>query len=144
MMPETKRLTDALPFPWRCHKCRQKEVRPSVIPYQAVVRHDGVLHTVDIPQLTVPRCAQCGELLFDNDANDQISQAVRGQLHLLSPEQVRANRMALGLSAPELATRLGMPSQTIEELEERLRIQSRALDNLLRVFFAVPQVRSAL
>jgi DNA-binding transcriptional regulator YiaG len=114
------------------------------MPYQIKIRHDNVLHTVDIPALTVPRCGNCGELLFDNDADDQMSAALRAQLHLLSPEQIHSNRTSLGLSREELSARIGMPPDTVEELEERLRIQSRALDNLLRVFFAVPQARTAL
>lgn len=143
-MPEPTPTPSGLPFPWRCHRCRQKEVRPVEIPYRTQVRHDGQLQTVDIASLTVPRCAKCGELLFDNTANDQISAALRAQLHLLTPEQVRVNRTALGLSQEELSARLGMPPETILQVEERLLIQSRALDKLLRLFFAFPQVRSVL
>jgi DNA-binding transcriptional regulator YiaG len=114
------------------------------MPHRAQIRHDGCLHTVEVPHLTVPRCQKCGELLFDNGAHDQVSQALRAQLHLLTPEQIRSNRSALGLSPQELSIRLGMPLETIGQLEDSLLIQSRALDNLLRVFFAVPQARSAL
>lgn len=144
MMPEHDIAKQSPPFPWRCQRCRKKEVRPAVLPYRTQVRHDGVLHTVEVPNLTVPRCALCGELLFDNRANDQVSAALRAQLHLLTPEQIQAQRTALGLSPQELAVQLLMPDDAIQQLEDGLRVQSRALDNLLRLFFAVPQARSAL
>ncbi len=144
MTPNAIPVISSPPFPWRCHMCRQRTVGPAIIPYQTRIWHDGVQYTVDLPALTVPRCGNCGEILFDNAANNQISDALREKLHLLSPEQIRSNRLALGLKPEELSTRLGLPLETVGELEERLRIQSRALDNLLRVFFAVPQARSAL
>jgi hypothetical protein len=115
-----------------------------VIPYRATLRYEEQPCTVDIPNLTVPRCGACGEMLFDNAANDQISDAFRAHLRLLAPEQIRRNRTALKLSPEELSGQLGMPPGTVGELEDRLRLQSRALDNLLRVFFAIPQVRAAL
>ncbi len=144
MTPEHDTAQPSPAFPWRCQRCRKKEVRPVVIPYRTQVRHDGVLVTVEVPALTVPRCALCGELLFDDRANDQMSAALRAQLNLLTPEQIQANRTALGLNPRELAAQLGMPDDAIEQLEEGLRVQSRALDNLLRLYFAVPQARSAL
>ena len=93
-MPDLREAPDmtSRSFPWRCPRCREKEVRPAVIPYQIEVAHDGCRYRVDIPQLTVPRCDNCGELAFGNHACEQIEQAVRVQLHLLSPEQIRGNR----------------------------------------------------
>lgn len=132
------------PYPWRCQRCRKKEVRPAVLPYRTQVQHDGTLYTVDVPNLTVPRCGACGEILFDDRANDQVSAALRTRLHLLTPTQIQAGRVTLGLSAVDLALQLGLPDDAIQRVEDRLQIQSRALDNLLRLFFAVPQARSAL
>src|SRR5436305_1302548 len=83
------------PFPWRCLACRRREVYPATVPYHTEYLHDGCLHPIDIPELTVPRCRACGELIFDNGADEQILRAVRARLHLLGPEQIRANRLAL-------------------------------------------------
>jgi hypothetical protein len=52
------------------------------------IKHDGRLCTVEIPSLRVPQCSACGELVFDNDADEQIAQALREQLGLLSGDQV--------------------------------------------------------
>jgi DNA-binding transcriptional regulator YiaG len=83
-------------------------------------------------------------LIFDNWADDQINHVFRLQAHLLTPEQIRANRTALGLSQEELAARLGVDVDLLRRWEDDMRIQSRVQDNLLRLYFALPQVRSAL
>jgi DNA-binding transcriptional regulator YiaG len=149
MMPElvtsaNNREPKDKPFPWRCPKCRQKEVRPVVIPYRAELLHDGRLYTIAIPQLTVPRCANCGELVFGNQACEQISQALRAQLHLLTPDQIRTNRELLGLSQKELADRLRVSEDLIAQWENGLLMQSGLADRALRGCFAVPAYREAL
>jgi hypothetical protein len=65
----------ARPFPWNCPKCRRKEVRRVMIPYQCELVHEGRPITVILPNLGVPRCNNCGELVFDYEADDQINQA---------------------------------------------------------------------
>jgi DNA-binding transcriptional regulator YiaG len=132
------------PFPWHCPRCRRKEVRPVVIGYRTEVSHDGQLYTVEVPQLTIPRCANCGELVFGNQASEQIEQALRAQLHLLSPAQIRANREQLGLSRKELAERLRVSEELVEQWEEGLMIPSGLADRALRGCFAVPAYRKAL
>ncbi|HYV38188.1 MAG TPA: helix-turn-helix domain-containing protein [Gemmataceae bacterium] len=120
------------------------QVFPAKIEYVLDVNHDGILHKVHIPELTVPKCVTCGELLFDNAADDQISNALRTQLGLLNPEQISQNRQALGMSRAELAERIGFTEQALTRWEENRGIQTRAADNLLRLFFALPAVRGAL
>jgi len=149
MMPEQQlqTATDSTrqrPFPWHCPKCRKNEVRPAIISYRCDMAHDGQLYSVTVPELTVPRCGHCGELLFNYPAEEQIRNALRGQLRLLTPDEIRAARTALGLSQKELAGRLGVVETTITRWETGDQIQPRAMDNLLRVFFALPEVRSVL
>jgi hypothetical protein len=73
-------------FPWFCPKCRQKEVRPATIPYHAERLWDGHVIAVDIPELEVPKCTNCGELVFNYTAEEQILQAV--QAHMQAPASV--------------------------------------------------------
>jgi DNA-binding transcriptional regulator YiaG len=113
------------------------------MPYQSKVRFEGHVYTVDIPDLNIPRCQSCGELLFDNRADDQMDLAFRKQAYLLTPEQILANRVALGLTRGQLALRLGVEEDQLRRWEEDEEIQGRAMDNLLRVYFAIPPVRSA-
>jgi putative zinc finger/helix-turn-helix YgiT family protein len=132
------------PFPWRCPECGRREVRPATVHYTSQIKHDGRLYSVELPQLRVPRCEACGEMVFDNHADAQISDALREQLALLPPSQIRQNREQLGLSQRELAEHLGVAVETISRWENGALIQSRAMDRYLRVYFGVPAARTAL
>jgi transcriptional regulator with XRE-family HTH domain len=83
-------------------------------------------------------------MIFDNDADSQIADALRGQLAFLTPAQIRDNRDQLGLSQRELAEHLGVAVETISRWENGVLIQSRAMDRYLRVYFGVPAARTAL
>ena len=63
------------PFPWRCPKCRQPTVNRVTIPYRCQRSHNGRVVAVEIPDLAVPRCSNCGELVFDYAADEQIRAA---------------------------------------------------------------------
>src|SRR5262249_31913804 len=132
------------PFPRVCARCRTKTVWPATVPYRGTVRYEDQLYPVEVPELVVPRCQTCGELHFDNYADDQINQVLRAKLGLLAPEQIRVNRTALGLSQDELAARLGVDAELLRRWEEDRLLQSRVQDRLLRLYFALPQVRSVL
>ena len=132
------------PFPWRCPECGKKQVRPASVSHTSEIKHDGRLYLVEVPKLRVPRCEACGELVFDNEADEQIAQALREQLGLLSCRDVRRNREQLGLSQRQLAEYLGVAVETISRWETGALTQSRAMDRYLRVYFGVPEARAAL
>ena len=132
------------PFPRRCPECGRAELQPANIAYDAEVKHDGRLYAFHIPQLQVNKCGACGEVLFGNVADDQISQALREHLVLLSPEQIRDALSALDLKQKDLAERIGVAAETISRWMSGTQIQSRAMDNLMRLFFAFDTVRAAL
>jgi putative zinc finger/helix-turn-helix YgiT family protein len=146
MTPSLKpeRVRGNRPFPWKCPVCLSREVYPAKIPYTLEVAHDGVTHTVHVPALEVPQCRSCGELLFNDGADEQINEALRSQLCLLAPDQIRRRRTELGLSQSELADKLGVPATLLMRWETGAMIPSRAMDNLLRIYFALPEVRAAL
>ena len=48
------------------------------------------------------------------------------------------------MTQKEAAERLGIAEATLSRWLNETQIQSRAMDNLLRIFFAFPQVRLAL
>lgn len=132
------------PFPWRCGNCLKEEVYPATMPYAIDVKHDSQVYHLEIPELRIPKCRACGELVFSNSVDDQVLQALRAHVRLLTPEQIRGRRKALGLKSKELAERLGVAAETISRWERGGLIQSRAMDNFLRVYFAVPEVRKVL
>jgi transcriptional regulator with XRE-family HTH domain len=120
------------PFPWRCGECGQERVEPAVVPYTAKVKYNGQVHSVDIPGLPVLRCAACGVLLFNNDSNDAINRAFRGQQGLLQPEVIRQQRLARGWTQQRLAEELATAEATISRWETGTVIQTQALDKALR------------
>jgi putative zinc finger/helix-turn-helix YgiT family protein len=128
----------------QCPVCLTRSVRPEVIAYTAKVKHDGVLHAIEIPALEVPRCHSCGELIFDDHVDDQINAALRSYLNLLTPSQIQAARETLQFTQAQLAEKLGVAEAMISRWETGALIPSRAMDNLMRVYFAVPQVRQVL
>jgi hypothetical protein len=68
------------PFPWRCPRCRQLTVNRVTMPYRCQRTHNGQVVTVEVPNLVVPRCSNCGEVVFDYGADEQIRAAFRTQL----------------------------------------------------------------
>lgn len=108
------------------------------------MKYEGRLHAIDVPGLTVPVCASCGERVFTNDADDQIDAAVRKQLHLLTGEQVQESIRRLGMRQNEFAACLDVAEETVSRWINGSMLQTRAMDSLLRAYFALPQLRAAL
>ena len=83
-------------------------------------------------------------MVLTNAVDDQVSAALRSPLQLLTPEQIRSSIRTLGLRQKDLAARLGIAEATLSRWVTGTLIQSRALDNLLRAYFAFPELRLAL
>src|SRR5580693_2400427 len=75
--------TQGRPFPWFCPNCRRREVRRVTIPYQCQRFTNGQPITVVLPALEVPRCGNCGELVFTYDTEEQINRAYQAQADAL-------------------------------------------------------------
>jgi putative zinc finger/helix-turn-helix YgiT family protein len=132
------------PFPWPCPHCFKLTVVPTVMDYRANVKHDGVVHELRLATLEVPRCRSCGETVITTAVDERINDALRARLRLLTPVQMRQGIARLGLKQQGLAERLGVAPETISRWINGALIQSRAMDNLLRVYFAVPEARAVL
>ena len=48
-----------------------------MIPYRGVRTCGGREYAVDVPELVVPKCGNCGELVFNYAAEQQIDQALK-------------------------------------------------------------------
>jgi putative zinc finger/helix-turn-helix YgiT family protein len=132
------------PFPRRCSECGKLEVYPAAIAHDAEVKHDGRAYQFHVPRLPVNKCMACGEVLFSAATDDHISHALREHLTLLSPQQIRDGLSALGLQQREFAEQIGVAAETISRWLSGTHIQSRAMDNLMRLFFAFDNVRITL
>jgi putative zinc finger/helix-turn-helix YgiT family protein len=130
------------PFPWRCVECRAKEVFPQSTDYRTTRKHDGREYTIHIPDLEIPTCRKCGEQLFTVGTDDRIVVALRAQVGLLTPQEILEGRGRL--TQQELADQLGVAKETISRWETGGMIQSRAMDNLLRLYFESEEVRRLL
>lgn len=125
-------------FPKRCGKCGQKQMQLATVSYANTIEHDGRTYRVEIPALTVPRCANCQAISIDDEADRQISSAFRLEARLLTPEEIRNGREKLGLTQKQFASLLGVGEATISRWETGAQIQQRAMDRFLRVCFASP------
>jgi putative zinc finger/helix-turn-helix YgiT family protein len=99
---------------------------------------------VHIPDLEIPTCRKCGEQVFTVGTDDRIVAALRAQVGLLFPQEMQKRRGQFGMTQQELADQLGVAKETISRWETGGMIQSRAMDNLLRLFFDSEEVRTLL
>ena len=81
---------------------------------------------------------------LDDEANQRIPEALRREIGLLPPEEIRQQRERLGLTQKELARHLDLAESTLSRWETGAQIQERCLDRLLRLFFELPEVRKHL
>ena len=132
------------PYPRLCTACGRAAVTPADIAYDAEVKHDGRLHRFRISRLTIDKCQACGEESFTNCTDEQITTALREFLGLLQPHDIRRRLSELGMTQQRFAERLGVAPETVSRWLNGLSIQTRALDNLMRVFFGFASVRDAL
>jgi len=132
------------PFPWVCVECSAEAVFPTITDYTTTVKHDGRVYTIRIPDLAIPTCRNCGDQTFSVGDDDRITAALRAQVGLLTPQEICEHRGELAMSQQELAQQLGVAKETVSRWETGAMIQSRAMDNLLRLFFSSKEVQRLL
>src|ERR1700722_19367634 len=143
-MPMSNSNMPRKPFPWKCSSCKEKAVREDIVTHEVDVEHDGRTHHVRIDGLKTPRCANCGLVHPDSDANEAITLAFLLQAKLLTPRKIREYRDELKLTQKQLAAAIGVAEATVSRWETGAQIQQRSLDNLLRLFFGDARVRERL
>ncbi len=131
-------------LPWQCIECGEKQVFPLATDYSVSIKYDGRPHEVRIADLEIPTCRKCGEQVFSGKEDDRIRAALRVLVGLLTPEQIRDQRKQLDLNQEEFADQLGVAKETISRWETGALMQSRAMDNLLRLYFECAEARALL
>ena len=132
------------PFPWKCPSCRARAIYRRTVAHALDVNHDGKVHHIAIKKLNTPFCTKCHYVFPDSQAHQQITLEFLRQAKLLTPQEIRRNRAALKLTQKRLAAILGIAEATMSRWETGGQIQQRSLDNLLRIFFACPDVRKQM
>lgn len=118
-----------------CPECGNEALSEQVIPLSAPITHDGVTYTVtaDVPALV---CSACGiEPIVDSRADRLWRAALRTELGLMQPEEIRERRKRLGLTQQAVSDATGIAMATLSRWEQFHAIQSRTSDTLLRFFF---------
>jgi DNA-binding transcriptional regulator YiaG len=82
--------------------------------------------------------------VFTEQVDSQLCEALQRHLHLLTPAEIREGINKLGLSHKEVAERLGIAEDLLWRWAHGFSVQPRAMDNLLRLFLQVPEVRTVL
>jgi HTH-type transcriptional regulator / antitoxin MqsA len=94
------------------------------------------------------RCAQCGEELYEPGQLDAVmlraSDAIRRDLGLLRPLEIKALRESLELSQAEFERLLGVGMKTVVRWEKGTVFQNQATDALLRAIREVDGVAEFL
>ena len=94
--------------------------------------------------ITIDMSQSCGEEYFTQVTDREISRGLRIYLCFLQPEEIREKIHQLGLTQAEFANRLGVAKETVSRWITSHTIQNRAMDNLMRLFFGLPEVRDVL
>jgi putative zinc finger/helix-turn-helix YgiT family protein len=135
----------AAPENQKCMVCRQQAVSPVRLDsYETELEHDGRKYAISVPDLTLLKCRNCGEVYLDDAADERLSEALRAAARLLSPSEIRDHRERLGLTREQLANRLRVPEPTLARWETGGQIQQRSMDAFLRVFFQSSEARRLL
>ena len=132
------------PYPWRCSNCREDAVRAGAIDYKIDLEHDGRKYHIKLNGLKTPRCRKCGTPCLDSDANTKITLEFLRQAKLLTPQKIRNYRERLALTQGGLAAALGVAEEMVSRWEDGMQIQQRFHDNMLRLFFGLPEARDLL
>jgi DNA-binding transcriptional regulator YiaG len=117
----------------------------ATVPYNIQIDHDGKKYDIHVPDLTVPKCTNCGAISIDDVASEQIDKAFRQTAKLLTPSEIREGRIRLGFQQQqEFARCLGIAVSTLSRWETGAQVQQHFHDGILRAFFAIPQLRTYL
>ena len=132
------------PYPWKCSACGQKAVQAAVVAHSETMLYGTERHEVSVPDLPVSQCTNCGTVLFDNRADELMGRALRRQLGLLQPDEIRAYRRSLKLKLRDLSVRLRYTIESLSRWENGWRIQSRRVNEQLVAYFTQPGYRRQL
>jgi len=119
-------------YPVRCTKCENISVAPTEIPYRVTHIHDGVEHDIEIPNLPVLKCQNCGRVLYIDKTDAMISDAIRKAANLLSPVEIRRIREQAGWTIEKMAEVMGVDPETVEFWEISVMYPTHAQNDELR------------
>src|SRR5689334_11495323 len=124
--------------PMKCVACESGYVRDRVIAKDVTMKHNGKEYDLHIPDLQVGQCDSCGEVYYDNRADDQKQAALRERLRVLSPEQIVALREMWSLSPADVHRDTGITPEALCRWEKGRVIQTQAMNSILLAYLSDP------
>ena len=129
------------PYPRRCAECGEQNVNRVTVEHAVSKKHDGKLYQFSVPDLPVDKCGSCEEVYFTNVSSDFETEALKVQLGLLPAPEIRRLLEKHRLTQRDFARHLRVAEESVSRWLNNLSVQSRALDTLMRLYFAIPKVR---
>lgn len=111
-----------------CPGCGSEKVSTEVI--RDIFYYGSVKLSADIPLRT---CQDCEEQFLDNEAEELHHGAVCEYLKVMKPGEIQSLMTRLGCSSKELAARLIVDPERVEQWLRGASIQSPLIDQHLRV-----------
>lgn len=128
----------------KCHKCGkpfERRVAPARV---EKMKYDGARHEVLVEGMPQWQCDACKITVTDDDSDTVVQDCLRRHIGLLTAEEIREARTALGLTQSQLAELVGCAAESLSRWENGAILQSRSYDRLLRIFFHLPIARDLL
>jgi HTH-type transcriptional regulator/antitoxin MqsA len=118
----------------RCPNCGHSPLREEMITDRFEYRGDDEEpRMIEIPNVPVEVCPNCGEKYFGPAAVRVQHAAVCRDLGLLTPEEIQAIRERFGPTQAEFARLTGIGEATISRWERGHMLPNRAMDHYLRL-----------
>lgn len=130
--------------PPKCHRCGHPLEQRIAPTHWEKMKYDGGTHEVVIEGMPQWRCEACDVIVTDDSSDGVVQACLRRHVGLLSAAEIRAGRVALGLTQSELGRLLGCAAESLSRWENGALLQSRTYDRMLRLFFQLPAVRNLL
>jgi putative zinc finger/helix-turn-helix YgiT family protein len=116
-----------------CDECKSGKLRKAIVPYHTTFRDvEGDVKNLVVDNVVVYRCDECGNELLDDAAMQQIEDARRHALGLLSATEICELRERLRRTQKQMSELLGIGEKTYCRWESG-SFQSEAFDRYLRL-----------
>ncbi len=127
-----------------CAICNKKQARAVKRPYSA--RYNRI--PVKLQNVEMYECGQCGERFLTPEQARRLTVRVkataREKLGLLPPDRIVEVRKHYGLTQTDLERLLGLGPKVITRWEKGKVLQTRPVDDLLRLMRVLPDVYEKL
>ena len=132
------------PYPHLCPECGATAVYAETTNYKTGFKYEGHLHEFEARDVALNKCRDCGGVILPNMALDQITEAFRRHVGLLTAQQISDDLQKLQLTQKDFAELLGVAPETVSRWLTNVQIQTRSLDRLMRLFFKSAELRKDL